>query len=70
MGHSEGKDGSLIAIRMRIDQKLCSFLTPPPPLPCGLKKTEAGGYAHILIVVCICGIFATVTVLWGTRWVP
>ena len=28
MGRTEGKNGSFIAIRMRIHQKLCSFLTP------------------------------------------
>ena len=37
-----------------------------------LKKGKEGSEAmpKFLIVKCICGIFATITVLRGTHWVP
>ena len=40
---TEGKNGSFMAIRMRIHQKFSSFMTPSWTL----KKTGAGGYAQI-----------------------
>ena len=67
MGRTEGKNGSFLAIKMKIHH------FPPCP-PCGLEKTpqrEAGDYAQIYdCYVHIYGIFATVTVLRGTHWVP
>ena len=54
MGRTEGKNGSFIAIRMRIHE----------------KKWMPEAMPKFLIVICICGIFATVNVLRGTRWVP
>ena len=51
-----------MAIRMRIHQNLSSSMTPLVDLTEAMPK--------FLIVMCIYGIFATVTVLRGTRWVP
>ena len=48
MGRTEGKNGSFMAMRMRIHQKLCSSLTPSGP--------EA--MPKFLIVMCIYGVFA------------
>ena len=42
MGRAKGKNGSFIAITMRIHQNLSSSMNPR-----GHKKTEAGGYAQI-----------------------
>ena len=53
--------GGFIAIRMRIHQKFSSSMTPS-------WRPEA--MTKFLNVMCICGMFATVTVLRGTRWVP
>ena len=57
MGRTEGKNGSFIAMRMRIHQKLCPSLTPFVDL----KTTEAGGYAQIsdcyVHIWCICYCF-------------
>ena len=55
MGRTEGKNGSFMAIRMRIHQKFSSSTTP----------SGAGGYAQISDC-CV----TSVTVLRGTHWVP
>ena len=59
MGHTEGKNGILIAIRMRIHQNFSSSMTDPHGLE---KKTGAGGYAQIsdcyvvyLLLLLYCG---------------
>ena len=57
MGRTEGKNESFITIRMRIHQNLCSSLTH-------------GGYAKIYDCYVHNSVFATVSVLRGTRWVP
>ena len=44
MGRSEGKNGSFIAIRMRIHQNCSSSMTP----------SEAGGYAQISDCYVLC----------------
>ena len=63
MGRTEGKNGTFMAIglRMSIHQNISSSMTPswrPEAMP------------EFLIVMCIYGIFSTVTELRGTRWVP
>ena len=65
MGCTKGKNGSFLAIRMKIHQKISSFMTP------SWKKKGLEAMHKFLIVLCICGrpIFATITVLRGTHWV-
>ena len=65
MGRNEGENGSFVAIRMVIHQHLSSSMTPR-----GKKKRRPEAMPKFLIVMCIYDIFATVTVLRGTRWVP
>ena len=63
MGRTEGKNGSFLAVKMKIHQFF--FFHVP------LLEREAGDYAQIYdCYVHICGIFATVTVSRGTNWVP
>ena len=60
MGRTEGKNGSFMAIRMRIHQNCSSSMTPQ-------KKLGPEAMPKFLIVVWpIC----SVTVLRGTHWVP
>ena len=69
IGRTEGKNGSFIAIRMRIHQNFSSSMTSLGWKLKNQKKNRPEAMPKFLIVMCICGIFATVTVLWGTRWV-
>ena len=68
MGRTEGKNGSFLAIRMKIHQNFSSSMT----VSWSSKKIYRAELAmpKFVIVMCICGIFATVTVLRGTRRVP
>ena len=64
MGRTEGKNGSFMAIRMRIHQNFSSSMTPS-----WKKKKKLGPEAmpkFLIVVWPIC----SVTVLRGTHWVP
>ena len=63
MGRTEGKNGSFIAITYK-DENPSKFFFFHDPLE---KKRRPEAMPKFLIVMCICGIFATVTVLRGTR---
>ena len=56
MGRNKGENGNFIAIRMRILQNFSFSMTEAMP--------------KFLILMCKYGIFATVTLLRGNRWVP
>ena len=64
MGHTEGKNGSFLAKRMTIHKKFFFY-----DRLVDLKKGKEGLEAmhKFLIVMCICGRFATITVLRGTH---
>ena len=66
MGRTEGKNGSFMAIRMRIHQKFFSSMTPSWTWK---KKKKLGPEAmpkFLIVLDPIC----YVTVLRGTHWVP
>ena len=65
MWRTEGKNGSVLAKRMKIHQNFSSFMTMKDN-----QGPEAMPKFLIVMNMCICGIFATVTVLGGTHWVP
>ena len=64
MGRTEGKNGSFSAKRMTIHKKIF-FHDPVVDLKKGKEGPEA--IYKFLIVMCICGRFATITVLRGTH---
>ena len=65
MGRTEGKNGTFIATVYKDENPSKFFFFHDPLVD---LKTEARGYAQISD--CYVHIFATVTVLRGTRWVP
>ena len=67
MGRTDGKNGNFVAIRMKIHQIVFFF---HDSLDLKKRKEELEAMPKFLIVMCICHIFATVTVLQGSHLVP
>ena len=64
MGRTEGKNGSFVSHK---DENLSKFFFFHYSL---VNDQGPESMPKFLIVMCIRGIFATVIVLRGTRWVP
>ena len=62
MGRAEGENGSFLAIRIKINQKISSSMNPRGPKKKHKKGPEA--MPKFLIVMCMCGIFARLLLLY------